>query len=84
MFVMDRTEVLERLKFLHDQVHQTAERIRHLPQSIPFHVHPQSLNYEEDLEHIKAEYRWLAGEACRDQTLSPEELVEEGLPAELT
>ncbi len=73
---MDSSEALERLKFLHDQVHQTAERSEHLEERMPLHVHPQSLNYEQDLTRVKGEYNRLA----RDLLSQGVNLEAEGLP----
>lgn len=75
---MDRAEALEKLKFLYDQVHQTAERAEHLEERMPLHVHPQSLNYERDLSRVKGEYNRLARE-LQERGIS---LDYEGLPAQ--
>lgn len=48
--------MLKRLKFLCDQVHHTAERRAHLEERMPLHIHPQSLNYDDDLTGIQGEY----------------------------
>lgn len=77
---MKRDETLHRLKFLHDQIHQTAERVEHLPSAMPIHVHPQSVNYEEDLTRLKQEYRHAVDKAIVNQILSPADLAQEGLP----
>jgi hypothetical protein len=79
---MDREDTLNRLKFLHDQVHQTAERIEHLPASMPLHVHPQSLNYDKDLLRFEGEYNRLALAACTEGLLDATQLEAEGLPAQ--
>lgn len=81
---MNRDKTLHRLKFLWDQVHQTEERMEHLPASLPLDVHPESLNYPEDLARIKAEYNWLAKSALQDQTLTEGDLAAEQLPREFT
>ncbi|HWH70916.1 MAG TPA: hypothetical protein VNT26_16120 [Candidatus Sulfotelmatobacter sp.] len=78
---LQKQHVLHRLKFLYDQVHQTAERIEHLPASMPLHIHPQSLNWDEDLHRFEDEYNWLVGQALADKTLTEGELEAEGLPA---
>lgn len=77
---MHKANTLERLKFLYDQVHQTAERVDHLPASLPIHIQPKSLNWDDDLHHLEAEYNWLAGQALADKTLTESELAEAGLP----
>lgn len=77
---MERSDVLNRLKFLYDQVHQTAERVEHLPERMPLHVHPESLNYEEDLVRIQGEYNRTAQQAQAEGVLTAAELEEEGLP----
>jgi hypothetical protein len=77
---VNRADTLHRLKFLWDQVHQTAERIEHLPSDMPLHVHPQSLNYAEDLVRIKGEYNQLAREAVASGLLSAHDLQAEDLP----
>jgi hypothetical protein len=74
-------EALRRLKFLYDQVHQTAERVEHLPAALPLHIHPESLNYPEDLRRIEAEYNRLAGSAMAEGTFTAADLEAEGLPA---
>lgn len=76
-------ETLERLKFLYDQVHQTAERIEHLPERLPLDIRPRSLNYEEDLARIRAEYNRLAREARDRGWLTGAALEAEGLPLHL-
>lgn len=80
---MERDEALERLKFLHDQVHQTAERQEHLAERLPLAIEPQSLNYKEDLTRLRAEYNRLAGEAQSAGLVSAAELEEQGLPARM-
>jgi len=77
---VQKENVLHRLKFLYDQVHQTAERVQHLPASMPLHVHPQSLNWDEDLHRFEDEYNWLVGQALADKTLTPDELAAQELP----
>lgn len=77
---MDRAEALTRLKFLHDQVHQTAERSDHLGERMPLHVHPDSLNYPKDLTRLKGEYNRLAGKAQADGLFTAVEMQREGLP----
>lgn len=78
---LHKAQTLHRLKFLFDQVHQTAERVEHLPASLPLDIQPKSINWGEDLQRIEAEYNWLAGQALADKTLSEAELAAEGLPA---
>ncbi|HWI52101.1 MAG TPA: hypothetical protein VNT01_08160 [Symbiobacteriaceae bacterium] len=78
---MQKADTLCRLKFLYDQVHQTAERVEHLPASLPLDIQPASINWNDDLHRIEAEYNWLAGQALADKTLSEAELAAEGLPA---
>lgn len=78
---MQKAETLRRLKFLYDQVHQTAERVEHLPASLPLDIQPTSINWDADLQRIEAEYNWLAGQALADKTVSEAELAAEGLPA---
>lgn len=77
---MDRAETLDQLKFLYDQVHQTAERIEHLPASLPLDIEPQSLNYDKDLMRLRGEYNRLALAARVDGVLAEAELEAEGLP----
>jgi hypothetical protein len=79
---MDKAETLHRLKFLYDQVHQTAERVDHLPASLPLHIHPQSINWDEDVVRIEREYNWLSRTALEGGTLTQRELEAEGLPVE--
>ncbi|MFZ5817896.1 MAG: hypothetical protein ACOY93_21810 [Bacillota bacterium] len=79
---MNRSETLERLKFLYDQVHQTAERREHLEERMPLHVHPASLNYGEDLARIRDEYNWLAKQARAGRLLTEADLEAEGLPVQ--
>jgi hypothetical protein len=47
---------------------------------MPLHVHPQSLNYAEDLVRIKGEYNQLAREAVASGLLSAHDLQAEDLP----
>ncbi|HYG57884.1 MAG TPA: hypothetical protein VD902_07440 [Symbiobacteriaceae bacterium] len=77
---MDRARTLHRLKFLWDQVHQTAERLEHLPSARPLHVHAESLNYPEDMSRFKREYNWLVQSALYDKTLTESDLQAAGLP----
>lgn len=77
---MDRTATLEKLKFLYDQVHQTAERIEHLPSSLPLDVRPRSLNYGQDLKRLESEYNHLVQVAREQGLLKPADLDAEGLP----
>lgn len=77
---MNRNETLERIKFLYDQVHQTAERREHLQERMPLHVHPQSLNYEKDLSRIRGEYNRLVQSARAEGLLSAADLEAEELP----
>lgn len=79
---MDRAEALEKLKFLYDQVHQTAERAEHLEERLPLHIHPQSLNYERDLSRFQGEYNRLARQAWEQGLLTAGDLETEGLPTE--
>ena len=79
---MNRDKTLHRLKFLWDQVHQTAERIEHLSAALPLDVEPKSLNYPDDLARMKAEYNWLAKSAMQDKTLTEGDLAAEQLPLE--
>lgn len=79
---MNRTETLGRLKFLNDQVHQTAEREEHLSASMPLNVQPRSLNYDDDLARFKGEYNRLVRAAAGEGLLSADDLESEGLPAE--
>jgi hypothetical protein len=77
---MERTEALQRLKFLYDQVHQTAERVEHLPAALPLDIHPESINYADDLRRIQEEYNHLADTGFARGFLSPADLAEAGLP----
>lgn len=80
---MDARETMERVKFLHDQVHQTAERKEHLPERIPMDVRPESLNYGEDLRRLRGEYDRFVQEAVAGGVLSAHDLEREGLPLSL-
>lgn len=77
---MDGREALDRAKYLHDQVHQTAERGEHLQERMPLGVRPESLNYGEDLERLKAEYGRFVQQAMAGGLLGPQDLEREGLP----
>lgn len=77
---MERDETLERLKFLYDQVHQTAERADHLQERLAFPIEPRSLNYEKDLTRITGEYNRLVSSAQADGRLTPADLEQNGLP----
>lgn len=77
---MTREETLQRIKFLYDQVHQTAERAEHLEERMPLHVHPESLNYEKDLTRIQGEYNRLVQTAQAEGILTPSDLEAEKLP----
>jgi len=79
---MDQRETMERLKFLYDQVHQTAERAEHLEERMPLHVHPQSLNYERDLDRVKGEYNRLVQHMQESAMLTNQDLEDEGLPVQ--
>lgn len=71
---------IEQLRFLYDQVHQTAERIEQLPERLAMDIEPQSLNYEEDLQRLKGEYNRLVQESQAAGALSAEEILAAGLP----
>lgn len=77
---MNQSEALERIKFLYDQVHQTAERQEHLQERMPLQVHPQSLNYGKDLSRIKGEYNRMVQFVQTEGLLSRSDLEGEGLP----
>ena len=77
---MRRKEILARLEMLHDQVHQTAERMAHLPERLPMEIEPQSLNYDRDLSRFQGEYNRLVREAQAEGLLSAADLEEYGLP----
>ncbi len=79
---MNRSESMQRLKFLYDQVHQTAERAEHLEERMPLHVHPQSVNYEKDLSRIKGEYNRLVQQLQESAMLTSADLEAEGLPVQ--
>lgn len=80
---MNQPHALERLKFLYDQVHQTAERIAHLPQSLPLGIEPASLNYEKDLSRLQGEYNRLVQQLEAEGLLSSTELEAQRLPRSL-
>jgi hypothetical protein len=71
---------LQKIKFLYDQVHQTAERVEHLSASMPLDVHPESLNYEKDVIRFKAEYNRVVERAIAGGDLSERALAAEELP----
>lgn len=77
---MERHETMEQLKFLYDQVHQTAEREEHLQERMPVHVEARSLNYEKDLTRIKGEYNRLVRTALEEGILRTEDLRQNHLP----
>jgi len=79
---MNRQEAMERLKFLYDQVHQTAERKDHLGERMPLHVEARSLNYGKDLGRIEGEYNRLSHALREAGTVSQAELEAEGMPVE--
>lgn len=79
---MNRQEGMNELKFLYDQVHQTAERKEHLGERMPLHVEARSLNYGKDLRRIRSEYNRLSRDLREAGTVSQAELEAEGLPAE--
>jgi hypothetical protein len=81
---MQPPDALQRLKFLYDQVHQTAERIEHLPQSLPLDIAPASLNYEKDLSRLQGEYNRLVQQLEADGLLYPAELEAQRLPHSFT
>lgn len=77
---MDRSEALNQLKFLYDQVHQTAERVEQLPERMPLQVQAQSLNYEDDLLRLQGEYNRAVQRAQAEGLLTAADLEGEGLP----
>lgn len=79
---MNQQALLERLKFLYDQVHQTAERAEHLSERLAYPLDPASLNYDEDLTRLQGEYNRLVRSAEADGLLSAAQLAAEGLPAQ--
>ncbi len=80
---MDRADAINRLKFLYDQVYQTAERRDHLPERLPLDVRPRSLNYDKDLTRLTAEYNRLARQVQAEGVLTAAALEAEGLPLEM-
>lgn len=81
---MNRSEALQQLKFLYDQVYQTAERVEHLSERLPLNIHPTSINYERDLSRIEGDYNRLARSAQQAGLLSEQDLEAEGLPLHFT
>ena len=77
---LKRQEILQRLRFLCDQVHQTAARAEHLPERLPLGIEPRSLNYDRDLARYEEEYNRLVGEAQAEGLLSSADLEAQGLP----
>lgn len=75
-----REQALDRLKFLYDQVHQTGERLEHLPERLPLPIRPESVNYGEDLARLKNEYNRLAREVQAEGLLTAADLEAAGLP----
>lgn len=80
---MESRKALERAKFLHGQVHQTAGRREHLPERMPLDVSPASLNYGEDLRRLKGEYNRFVQEAVAGGWLTAADLGRAGLPTAL-
>jgi hypothetical protein len=80
---MDPAETLRRLKSLHDRVESITVRSRELPERIPFHVHPESLNYAEDLMRAQDEYNRLAVAALAGGVLERVALEAQGLPPQI-
>lgn len=80
---LNRTETLSRLKFLQDQVHQTAERAEHLPQQLPPGIRAESLNYQEDLARLRREYNRLAAGAVKQGLITPGDLQAQRLPGRM-
>lgn len=77
---MRRNEILERLRELYHQAHETLERAEHLPERLPLDVQPRSLNYDRDLSRIQGEYNRLVGLAQAEGLLSASDLEAQGLP----
>lgn|GEM_PF-1987060 len=77
---MDRSEALNHLKLLYDQVHQTRERLEQLPERMPLQVEVQSLNYDDDLLRLQGEYNRTVRQAQEEGLLSEADLEAEGLP----
>lgn len=80
---MEKAEALEQLKSLHDQIRRTEIRQEDLPDQMPFHVHPQSVNYEKDLTRLQGEYNRLAASLQREGVLTEMELAAEELPLQM-
>lgn len=77
---MEQAETLYRLKSLHERIQSLNVRIEELADRIPFHLHPESLNYEHDLLHTTDEYNRLAVAALAGGVLERGALEAEGLP----
>lgn len=77
---MNRSETMKRLKFLYDQVHQTAEREEHLEERMPLQVQANSLNYHKDLSRLQGEYNRLVQSAQAEGLLTSAELEAAELP----
>jgi len=77
---VDRSEMLNQLKFLYDQVYQTSERLQHLPERMPMQVEAQSLNYDDDLLRLQGEYNRAVKRAQEEGLLTAADLEAEGLP----
>jgi hypothetical protein len=80
---MDQADTLRQLKSLRDRVESITVRIEELPERIPFHLHPESLNYAEDLMRAQDEYNRLAIAAVAGGVLGRSAMEAEGLPAQV-
>ncbi|MGE5673250.1 MAG: hypothetical protein ACM3XM_05135 [Mycobacterium leprae] len=80
---MKQEEALQQLHDLWDLAHRTYERQVNLPEAMPLHVHPQSLNYGKDLTRAEGEYNRLVAKCWADGILTAADLARVGLPERL-
>lgn len=80
---LNEAQLIDRILTLSDQVAQTEERADHLQTRVPPGVETPSLNYECDVQFIKAEYNVAVAEALARGLLTEASLRGAGLPVQM-
>lgn len=75
--------LVDRILFLADQVAQAEERAGHLKTRVPLGAETPSLNYECDVQFLKAEYNQAVAQALALGYLTEESLRAAGLPVQM-
>lgn len=80
---LNEAQLIDRILTLADQVAQTEERADHLKTRVPLGVETPSLNYECDVQFLKAEYNQAVAQAIALGYLTEEALRGAGYPVQM-